>query len=265
VSRTAWIVAGILLAVVVTAVVAIDLGTSDDPSAPQAEPAEPVQRQIRPALSGPRVVRGSGPRAEPMPVPAGLGPTVGRVERELRGVPQSGFVLGDPNAPISITEYGDPRCLECALIHRDVIPEVVRRYVATGRASFSFRPWPLYGPRSEALGRAALSASRQGRYWDYLQVAFLRSIRRDRAEPPDRWASALGLDLARWRLDLGRRRWQTEMEATVSVAEAVHLPVMPVFLVRRTKGGAVTILAEPRSYDDFLLAIAQTEDLRGPA
>ena len=55
------------------------------------------------------------------------------------------------------------------------------------------------------------------------------------------------------------------MEATVSVAEAVHLPVMPVFLVRRAKGGAVTILAEPRSYDDFLLAIAQTEDLSGPA
>jgi hypothetical protein len=262
VSRPAWILAAVLLGVAVTAVLVIDLGGSDRGQVLQSSTSDARLQDLTPP---PRVVRGSGPRDEPMPVPAGLAATVRRVERELRGVRQSGFVLGDPNAPISITEYGDPRCLECALIHRDVIPEVVRRYVAIGRASLRFRPWPLYGPRSEALGRAALAASRQGRYWDYLQVAFLRSTRRNPAEPPGRWASALGLDLARWRRDLGRRRWRIEMEATVSVAEAVHLPVMPVFLVRRTKGGAVTILAEPRSLDDFLLAIAQTEDLRGPA
>ncbi len=265
-SRPAWIVVGVVIAIAVPALVIVALDDSGGPGAPPAEPAQPAQRKVRPALSGPTILRASGPRDEPMPVPAGLAPTVRRVRRELSAAPQSGFVLGDPDAPISITEYGDPRCLECALIHRDVIPEVVRRYVRTGQASLSFRPWPLYGARSEALGRAVLAASRQGRYWDYLQLAFLRATLKGAPERPAGWASALGLDVARWRRDLRLPRWQTEMDATVSVAEAVHLPVMPVFLVRPRKGGPMTVLAEPRSADDFLLAIARTGDNpRGPA
>jgi hypothetical protein len=50
------------------------------------------------------------------------------------------------------------------------------------------------------------------------------------------------------------------MEATVSVAEAVHLPVMPVFLLRSSRRGPLTVLTEPRSVDDFLLAIAASSD-----
>ncbi len=230
--KPAWLALGALLALALPAVLLVALSDPGPgpPSAPRAA-QEPGPRP-RPATGGPRVLDGSGPREARAPVPDGLGPTVRRVRRELRGVPQSGLVLGDPDAPISITEYGDPRCLECAVIHRDVLPEVIRRYVATGRASFSFRPWPLYGGRSETLARAALSASRQGRFWDYLQLAFLRSTRRGQAERPSAWAAALGMDLARWRRDRALARWQTEMDATVSVAEAVHLPVMPVFLVR---------------------------------
>jgi Thioredoxin len=258
VRASAWAAIGVAAALVVAVALVVALSGSADPVAPpQDEGSKP---RVRPALGGPRVLDGAGPRDDPTPVPAELERTVRRVRRELGDAPQSGLVLGSANAPVSITEYGDPRCRECALIHRDVIPEVIRRYVATGKASLSFRPWPLYGRRSERLVRSALSASRQGRFWEFLQVAFLRGTRSNANDGPGAWAAALGLDVPRWRRDLGLPRWRREMEATVSVAEAVHLPVMPVFLLRSSRRGPLTVLTEPRSVDDFLLAIAASSD-----
>jgi hypothetical protein len=258
-SAAGWAAAGVAAAVLVTAAIVVALPESSDPGPPPSrERSKP--RQVRPAPAGPRIMEGSGPRDAPLPVPAELGRTVRRVRRELRGAPQAGLVLGNAHAPISITEYGDPRCRECALIHRDVMPEVIRRYIATGRASLSFRPWPLYGRESERLARGVLSASRQGRFWEFLQLAFLRGTRNGAREGQEAWADALSLDLVRWRRDRSLPRWRREMDATISVAEAVHLPVMPVFLLRSTKGGPVTVLTEPRSVDDFLLAIAASGD-----
>lgn len=254
-----WAAAGVAAAVLVAAAIVIALPSSSDPGPPPSGEISKTRR-VRPGVTGPRILHGSGPRDAPRPVPAELDQTVRRVRRELRGAPQSGLAIGNADAPISITEYGDPRCRECALIHRDVMPEVIRRYVATGRASLSFRPWPLYGRESERLARAALSASRQGRFWEFLQLAFLRSTRSAGGEGQEAWAEALRLNVVRWRHDRRLTRWRREMDATISVAEAVHLPVMPVFLVRSSRGGPVTVLTEPRSVDDFLLAIAATGD-----
>ena len=248
----AWLAVGAVLALVAVTVLLVSIGGSNTRTEPRA-PTEPMPRADRP--SGQSVVRPTGTRDEPSPAPAELGPTVRRVRRELGRTPQPGLILGDPDAPVSITEYGDLRCRECALIHRDVLPEVIRRFVASGEASLSFRPWTLYGPRSKVLARGALSASRQGRYWDYVQLAFLRGTRRTVAVRPAELASALGLDMARWRRDRSLPRWRIELEATLTVAEAVHLPQMPVFLIRRAGRGPTTVLAAPRSANDFILAI----------
>ena len=37
----------------------------------------------------------------------------------LKGIPQNGFVLGDPNAPVTLVEYIDLQCPICAAVRDD--------------------------------------------------------------------------------------------------------------------------------------------------
>ena len=38
---------------------------------------------------------------------------VAQVDTQLKGIPQSGQVLGDSAAPVTVVEYGDPQCSSC--------------------------------------------------------------------------------------------------------------------------------------------------------
>ena len=61
--------------------------------------------------------------------------------------------------------------------HRDVLPEVIERYVRTGKASLEFRGVAgddASEARDLALASWAASAQRHG--WDFLQLAYLRSL-----------------------------------------------------------------------------------------
>jgi protein-disulfide isomerase len=52
------------------------------------------------------------------------------------------WVLGRADAPITVLEYGSLTCAHCAQLANEVMPEIKRRYVDTGRVRFVFRPMP---------------------------------------------------------------------------------------------------------------------------
>ena len=98
------------------------------------------------------------------------------VIREVNA-PISGNVLGDPNAPVRIIEYGDYQCPHCKDFFTDIEPTLVEEYVETGLATFEFRNYAFLGPESQAAAEAALCAADQGRFWDYHDLLFTRQGR----------------------------------------------------------------------------------------
>src|SRR5688572_8955188 len=50
----------------------------------------------------------------------------------FRGIPERNGVLGDPAAPLTLTEYVDLQCPVCAAAARETLPDIVRDYVRTG-------------------------------------------------------------------------------------------------------------------------------------
>ena len=50
--------------------------------------------------------------------------------------------MGRQTAPITLIEYGSLTCGHCAQLNANVMPEIKRRYVDTGRVRFIFRPSP---------------------------------------------------------------------------------------------------------------------------
>ena len=98
----------------------------------------------------------------------------GQILEALEGIPQRGTVLGDPAAPVQVTEFGDMQCPFCADFARDGFAEVVDRYVRDGSISLDFQVLAFLGPDSEALARLVAAASLQDLTWQAVEILYAR-------------------------------------------------------------------------------------------
>ncbi len=56
------------------------------------------------------------------------------------------MVIGDKNAPVEIIEYASTTCPHCATFHREILPELKKKYVETGKAKIIFRNYVFQQP-----------------------------------------------------------------------------------------------------------------------
>jgi len=85
-----------------------------------------------------------------------------------------GITRGDPDAPITIVEFGDYQCPGCAGFASLVEPSLLAAYVETGKAKFVYYDFPLVSvhPHAFLAARAARCAGDQERYWEYHGMLF---------------------------------------------------------------------------------------------
>jgi protein-disulfide isomerase len=149
---------------------------------------------------------------------------VGLVENQLAGIPQSGTVLGDPNAKVRIVEYGDLQCPVCRAFSFQVAPELISGPVSDGTADYEFKNWTIIGPESTDAAKASLAAGEQGRYWNYVELFYRNQGQENSGYVTDDFlesvAEGAGVpDIARWNQDRKSSKWdrilaQDEREAT---------------------------------------------------
>lgn len=60
--------------------------------------------------------------------------------------PEGGMMMGNPNAPIKLVEYGSRTCPHCAKFDAEGLPPLRDKYVASGKVSYEFRDYPVHGP-----------------------------------------------------------------------------------------------------------------------
>ncbi len=76
-------------------------------------------------------------------------------------------IVGNPNAPITILEWGDFQCTFCYRFHESSLGIIQSEYIETGIANLVFKDFPLNGPDSLHAAEAAYCAEDQGKYWSY--------------------------------------------------------------------------------------------------
>jgi protein-disulfide isomerase len=78
-----------------------------------------------------------------------------------------GHLIGDPNSPVKIIEFSDFECPYCAQFATVTEPDVRKRLVETGEASFRYYdyPLPMHGNTWPA-SHAAMCAEEQGKWWE---------------------------------------------------------------------------------------------------
>jgi protein-disulfide isomerase len=90
------------------------------------------------------------------------------------GVPQSGDVLGEATAPVTLTVFEDPQCPFCRQWNIDTLPTVVQDYVRTGRIKIAYRGIVVIGANS-LVGLAAIyAAAEQNKLWQMAEALYER-------------------------------------------------------------------------------------------
>jgi protein-disulfide isomerase len=111
-------------------------------------------------------------------VPASSQKTVATyVNSDLAGIPQSNNTLGNPNAPVTVTEYGDLVCPVCADFAVTSEPELIASEVKTGKVKLVYKAFDTassYANQSEfaTSQAAALSAGLQGKEWNFILTVY---------------------------------------------------------------------------------------------
>lgn len=55
-----------------------------------------------------------------------------------------GMVMGNPNAPVKLVEYGSLSCPHCAKLAQDGMAKLTGTYVASGKVSYEFRSFAIH-------------------------------------------------------------------------------------------------------------------------
>lgn len=114
------------------------------------------------------------------------------VRRLLEGIPQDGFALGDPRAPLALVEFVDLQCPFCAELARDALPSLIDREVRARRLRLELRVLAFIGPDSQRTARFAAAAARQDRAWHFVELFFRNQGRENSGYATDEFLRRLG-------------------------------------------------------------------------
>jgi protein-disulfide isomerase len=99
-------------------------------------------------------------------------PGAAATQRLFRGIPQTLNALGNPNAPVTMIEFGDLQCPFCREYTVNALPAIVDEYVRPGKVKLVFTGLAVLGPDSEPALRATYAAALQGKLWNYIDLLY---------------------------------------------------------------------------------------------
>jgi protein-disulfide isomerase len=76
-------------------------------------------------------------------------------------------ILGNPDAPITILEWGDYQCTYCYKFHQNSLNVIFEDYIQTGKVKLVFKDFPLNGDDSVLGAQATHCANDQNKFWEF--------------------------------------------------------------------------------------------------
>jgi protein-disulfide isomerase len=152
------------------------------------------------------------------------------------GIPQSGTVLGDPAATVTLLQYEDLQCPACLAYQVESFPTVVDEYVRTGKVKIDFRGLEFLGPDSNQALRAVLAAAEQGKAWQMIDLFYANQGDENSGWVTDvlidELAESVGLDVEQLHTDMESAAVTEQIEAIANEAESRGVAGTPAFMVQ---------------------------------
>ncbi len=187
------------------------------------------------------------------------------VDSLLSGIPQSGATLGNPNAPVTMTYYGDLECPIC----RDFtlsggFPQLVANEVRQGKVKVEYKSFqtatqdPTVFQTQQA---AALAAGEQNHFWNFAELFYNEQGQEGTSYVNDAYLTGLanqipGLNVSKWQSARGNSALVAQVQADEQSGNSAGVTGTPTLVFVGPKGKVSPSTAVP-SYSDLQQAIKQ--------
>ncbi len=168
-------------------------------------------------------------------------------------------VLGSPDAPVTIVEFGDYQCPFCQRWNANTKPPIVENFIETGKAKLVFVDLAIIGPDSQKAHAGSYCADEQGLYWKYHDFIYA-----NQGHENDGWTNSNnlkslvsginGLDTDSFAQCLDSGKYEQRVRDNTNIAKKAGARSTPSFMIIGPTGESVSITgAQP--YSAFQQAI----------
>ncbi|MCZ2328488.1 DsbA family protein [Bartonella sp. F02] len=144
---------------------------------------------------------------------------------------------GDVDAPVTIIEYASLTCVHCANFYNEILPEIRKKYIKTGKVKLIFREF-AYDPRATA-GFMLARCVPEDRYFPLLDVLFKKqpewAWQQDALTPLKKIGLMAGLTDESFKACLTNQSILDEVNASFQRGQELGVHVTPTFFINGKK------------------------------
>jgi protein-disulfide isomerase len=152
---------------------------------------------------------------------------------------------GDPNAPVTLIEFGDFNCGYCGRWAHETLPLIREKYIKTGKVRMAYVHFPILGADSMTAAEATECAAQQENFWDYHNLLYANQGAGFTPANLTNLAGEMGLDTAAFAQCLANFPGRKSLEDDIRLSQVMGVRGTPAFLVNGIA------LAGAYPYEDF--------------
>ena len=149
-------------------------------------------------------------------------------------------ILGDPNAPITLVEFGDYQCHYCNVFFQTIEDDIIKNYVKTGKVKMIFKDYNIIGPDSINASHGAHCANEQGLFWEYHDTLYSNWTGENNgwASPKNLtiFAEEINADMDKWTQCMNEKSHSITINESNNDARTLELTGTPAFFVINSEG-----------------------------
>ena len=147
--------------------------------------------------------------------------------------PESPHIRGNPDAPVTLEEYGDFQCPPCGMF-ATFAGQLENEYNSRLRVIFRNFPLKMHEHAHEAA-LAAEAAGLQGRFWEMHDLLYREQDAWSKApnvrELFESYAGTIGLDLDKFKKDMDGEQVKARVEADRQRGESLGINITPTLFI----------------------------------
>jgi protein-disulfide isomerase len=151
------------------------------------------------------------------------------------GLEAPSLIIGNPNAKVTLVEFGDFQCPSCKRFFQQTEPQIRAAYIDKGLVKLEYHVFPWIGPDSVRAGEAAYCANDQNAFTSYhdelYQAQGAENSGLFSAEELQRLAQKIGLNMDAFDACYSSGKYKAIVESGIAEAKANNINGTPTILI----------------------------------
>ncbi|MDX1442105.1 MAG: DsbA family protein [Nitrosopumilaceae archaeon] len=144
-------------------------------------------------------------------------------------------ILGNPNAPVTLIEFGDYQCHFCNVHFHNTEHALIENYIEPGKVKMIFKDFTIIGPDSINAAHGAHCANEQGKFWEYHDILYNNWTGENNGWASSqnllRFAQEIELDIDKWSECMLEGRYSQIISDSSKDARDLGITGTPAFFV----------------------------------